>query len=80
MLTRLLGDGFAFTDNTELPFGMPERRFSSFLEAAQEASISRLYGGIHFRPALENGNAQGQKIGNFAWEKLKGSSQTTVSR
>jgi hypothetical protein len=80
MLTRLLGDGFVFTDNTELPFGMQERRFPSFLEAAQEASISRLYGGIHFRPALENGNAQGQKIGNFAWEKLKGNSQNTVSR
>jgi hypothetical protein len=42
------------------------RRFDSFLDAAQEAAISRLYGGIHFRAAIENGLAQGRRIGRAA--------------
>jgi hypothetical protein len=33
--------------------------------AAKEAAISRLYGGIHFRDAIENGVREGEQIGNF---------------
>jgi hypothetical protein len=73
VLTAVFGDGFAFTDNTEVMFGFPERNFTSFRQAADEASISRLYGGIHFRDAITNGQAQGRNIGLFVVEKLKGS-------
>jgi PAP2 superfamily len=42
------------------------RSFKSFFAAAEEAGISRLYGGIHFRAAIENGLAQGRCIGAYA--------------
>ncbi|HEX8041423.1 MAG TPA: vanadium-dependent haloperoxidase [Chryseosolibacter sp.] len=63
ILTHMLGEDFAFTDTSELFFGLPERRFKSFYEAADEAAISRLYGGIHFRDACEQGLVQGRKVG-----------------
>jgi hypothetical protein len=71
LLTYLLGDGFAFTDDSEVMFGIPARSFSSFIQAANEAAISRLYGGIHYRDAIENGQEQGRKIGNKIVEKLR---------
>lgn len=71
LLTYLMGDNFAFTDNTEVIFDLPERRFTSFRQAASEAAISRLYGGIHFRDSIENGQAQGKAIGNFIIDRLK---------
>ena len=46
MLTWLLGDGFEFDDTTEVEYGLPVRSFKSFNQAAEEAAISRLYGGI----------------------------------
>jgi hypothetical protein len=39
------------------------RSSSSFFEAAEEAALSRLYGGIHFRTAIELGIEQGRCIG-----------------
>lgn len=64
-LTKLFGENFAFVDSTEIEFGLPPRSFNSFLEAANEAGISRLYGGIHYRPAIENGQQQGLKVGEW---------------
>lgn len=71
VLTFLFGDHFAFTDNTEVLFELPERKFSSFRAAAAEAAISRLYGGIHFRDAIENGQDQGYRLGQFVIGKWK---------
>jgi hypothetical protein len=62
-LTDLFGDGYAFVDRTHEARGFRPRRFGSFLEAAAEAAISRLYGGIHYRAAIDNGIAQGRCIG-----------------
>jgi hypothetical protein len=70
-LTYLLGDNFTFRDDTEVIFELPTRDFKSFRQAAEEAAISRLYGGIHYRDAIENGQAQGKAIGQFVVEKLK---------
>ncbi len=70
VLTALFGDNFAFVDDTEIEFGLPARSFRSFAHAADEASISRLYGGIHYRPAIENGVAQGRNIGQWVLQKL----------
>jgi hypothetical protein len=69
ILTHLFGDNFSFTDNTEKEFGLPDRKFSSFKQACSEAAISRLYGGIHFRDAIENGVKEGEQIGNFVVSK-----------
>lgn len=63
VLTDLFGDHHAFTDNTHEDRGLPARSFPSFHAAAEEAAISRLYGGIHFRPAIVDGLAQGACIG-----------------
>ncbi len=71
VLTHWFGDNIAFVDATEVPYGLPTRRFSSFKQAAEEASISRLYGGIHYRPAIENGQKQGQQIGEWVLQKIK---------
>jgi len=71
LLTYLLGDNFAFTDTTETLFELPERSFESFRKAAEEAAISRLYGGIHYLDAIENGQAQGRAVGIFIVNKLK---------
>ncbi|MES2268539.1 MAG: vanadium-dependent haloperoxidase [Bacteroidota bacterium] len=70
VLTYLLGDNFAYTDNTEIPFGSGERDFKSFLNAAAEASMSRFYGGIHYKESIENGNLQGQNIGKGIINKI----------
>lgn len=70
-LTFLLGDNFAFRDDTEVIFELPVRDFRSFRQASEEAAISRLYGGIHYRDAIENGQAQGRALGVFIIEKLK---------
>lgn len=66
VLTQIYGDNFAFTDETGLKDGNKPRSFTSFWAAAEEAGISRLYGGIHFRPAIKNGLQQGRCIGAFA--------------
>ncbi|KAB7731583.1 phosphatase PAP2 family protein [Rudanella paleaurantiibacter] len=71
VLSYLIGDQFSFTDTTETIFELPERNFTSFRQAAEEASISRLYGGIHYRDAIENGQEQGRAIGTFVVEKLR---------
>jgi hypothetical protein len=70
-LTFLLGENFAFRDDTEVIFELPARDFNSFRQASEEAAISRLYGGIHYRDAIENGQAQGRALGVFIIEKLK---------
>ena len=70
ILTKMIGANYVFTDSTEVPYGRPTRTFHSFYEAADQASISRLYGGIHFITAIEKGKDQGRKIGSFILNRL----------
>jgi hypothetical protein len=70
VLTHLYGDNYAFIDSTEVPYGLPKRSYNSFLEASQEAAISRLYGGIHYKPAIEKGVEQGQAVGRYIIETI----------
>ena len=70
VLTALFGDNFAFDDDTELQFGLPIRSFSSFYDASSEAAISRMYGGIHYRAAVDNGLEQGKNLGHFIVDKI----------
>lgn len=69
-LTFLYGDAIAYTDSTEREFGLSVRNFSSFREAALEASISRVYAGIHYRSDCELGNVQGRKVGAVVFDRL----------
>jgi len=70
-LTSLFGENFAFTDSTEIEFGLTSRSFKSFDEACTEAAISRMYGGIHYRPAFENGLIEGKAVGSYILSKIK---------
>lgn len=72
VLTQIFGDNFSYLDDTEVEFDLPVVQFSSFNAAAQQASISRLYGGIHFRDAIEQGNILGKKVAGLSKSRLKG--------
>ncbi len=69
-LTSIFGDNFAFDDDTEVPYGLPIRSFTSFEAAASEAAISRMYGGIHYRKAVDVGVKQGRDLGGFLVNNL----------
>lgn len=71
VLTQLFGPNLSFTDSTEVAYGLPTRRFISFRQAADEAAISRFYGGIHYRQAIDDGQQQGRQVGNLVVHKLR---------
>jgi hypothetical protein len=66
VMTQFFGDNYAFEDASHIRDGLPPRKFASFRAAADEAGISRLYGGIHFRTAIERGLAQGRCVAAYA--------------
>jgi hypothetical protein len=70
LLTHLFGDNFAFQDTSDLRYIGMQRHFNSFLQAADECSVSRLYGGIHYRISVDKGAECGKKIGSFMIKKL----------
>ena len=63
ILTQFFGENFAFEDKTHVREKFKGRPFKSFWDAANEAGMSRLYGGIHFRAAVERGLEQGRCVG-----------------
>ncbi|MBT8288843.1 MAG: vanadium-dependent haloperoxidase [Flavobacteriaceae bacterium] len=71
VLTSIFGDNFSYDDDTEQPYGLPIRSFPSFIDAAKEAAISRMYGGIHYMAAIDNGVDQGFKIGELVASSIK---------
>ncbi len=70
-LTEIYGPNFSFEDTTELEYGLPARSYTSFIEASEEAAISRLYGGIHYMMAIEQGVLQGEKVGRYVVDKIQ---------
>jgi PAP2 superfamily len=66
VLTAIFGDQKAFDDASHERDNLGVRHFNSFWDAAKEAAVSRLYGGIHFRAAIDQGLEQGKCIGSFA--------------
>lgn len=71
VLSSIFGEQTPFRDTIELKYLGMERSFPSINAAANEVSISRMYGGIHYRSAIENGQKQGQAIGNYFIQKLQ---------
>jgi PAP2 superfamily len=71
VMTHWFGDKLSFTDTSSLEFGIESRRINSFREAAGEAAMSRLYGGIHYRFDNTEGNTCGKKLGEFVVQRLK---------
>ena len=62
VLGQTFGSSLAFTDNTHNDRGWGPRTFASFTVAADEAALSRLYAGIHFRNGVEGGKVQGRCV------------------
>jgi len=80
VLTDEFGPDFAFSDSAEMEYGLPVRAFPSFQAAAAEAAISRLYGGIHYRQAIEEGAREGRRVGELVVQRVhtRAATQTAV--
>ncbi|WP_460503825.1 vanadium-dependent haloperoxidase, partial [Hymenobacter agri] len=65
VLEDLFGAQTAFIDNSHQArgAGYEPRPFASFAAFADEAAVSRLYGGIHFRSSNDIGLTEGRKVG-----------------
>ena len=70
-LTSVFGNNFSYTDSTELEFGIKNRSFKSFRDAALENNLARFYGGIHFHPSCLVSTNMGTKVGDYVVQKLK---------
>lgn len=70
VLTKKFGDNFAFEDTSDLAYIGMKRSFTSFNAAALEASMSRIYGGIHYRSGVDGGAIQGRQIAEFVIGKF----------
>ena len=70
ILTFYFGDKFSYIDDVEKKFGIPPTTFQSFRQAADQAAISRFYGGIHFMDAIDNGVIEGNKVGDWVIENV----------
>ncbi|MCA9128676.1 MAG: phosphatase PAP2 family protein [Planctomycetales bacterium] len=80
VLTSLFGDNYAFSSTSDGHTGYAQRpldpslittrSFTSFNEAADEAGISRIYGGIHFNFDNTAGLESGRQVGDYVVERL----------
>ena len=69
-MTQFYGER-TFTDTSLLEFGIANREIKSFRDAAQEASMSRIYGGIHYRFDCVEGAKAGKKVGEMVVNRLR---------
>jgi hypothetical protein len=70
-MTSMFGNQLSFTDTSLLEFGINNRVIKSFRAAAEEAALSRLYGGIHYRFDNEQGLIVGKKIGELVVQRIQ---------
>ena len=71
VLIEIFGDTVAFTDSSQIRFGFQPRSFESISQAAAECANSRIYGGVHYEPAVVTGVASGRKVANYHGMQLK---------
>jgi hypothetical protein len=71
VLTSVYGDDFPYTDSTEIEFGIANRSFKSFRDAALETKVSRFYGGIHYKYCTDLSNVMGKSIGDLVVQRVK---------
>ncbi len=70
-LTNLFGDNFNYTDTSELEFGIKNRSFTSFRQAAVENNWARFYGGIHYHNSCIISTEYGRKVGGLVNDRLR---------
>ncbi|MBK8785943.1 MAG: vanadium-dependent haloperoxidase [Chitinophagaceae bacterium] len=71
ILTNVFGDNFNYTDTSELEFGIKNRSFASFRQAAIENNWARFYGGIHYHNSCIISTEYGKKVGDLVNGHLK---------
>ncbi|WP_428329388.1 vanadium-dependent haloperoxidase [Mucilaginibacter sp.] len=69
-LTSVFGENIAYTDTSELEFGIKSRSFKSFRDAAKETAMARFYGGIHYYNSCMVSSSYGKIVGDTAAIKL----------
>lgn len=65
VLSKRFGEDFPFKDTSEMEYIGMQRSFPSFMDASREASVSRVYGGIHYQYSVDEGVVFGKEIGDF---------------
>jgi hypothetical protein len=70
-LTSVFGDNFAYTDTSELEFGIASRSYKSFRHASDENNWARFYGGLHFHNSCIISTEYGRKVGELVVNRLK---------
>jgi hypothetical protein len=70
-LTSMFGDNFAYTDSSELEFGIPNRSYASFRKAAEENNWARFYGGLHFHNSCIISTECGKQVGQLVVDRLQ---------
>jgi len=79
LLQHFLGsDQVTFKLRSEFP-GVPDRTFTSLGAAAEEAGMSRIYGGIHFLFDHSAGNQTGKRVADWVWNSSRLSPETSIS-
>jgi len=70
ILSDFFGKGrFDFAVTSEVLPGV-ERSFKSFSGANKEATLSRIFAGVHFRPDLTAGQKLGRRIADFVFDNF----------
>jgi hypothetical protein len=77
-MKELFGSIGSFTDHTYDYMGLPSRTYSSFAAIAEEAAISRIYGGIHFKETADLGLIEGRKVASNVLSKYYGRHPETM--
>lgn len=70
LLTNFFGRNTGFTTNADPSLNLAPRTFRSFKEAAEEAGMSRVYGGVHWTSDNRDGLLAGRNLGKYVLENF----------
>ncbi len=70
ILTGILGNKVSFTTSTDSTNKLDDRSFTSITQAADEAGMSRVYGGVHWQSDSRDGLTAGRNLGNYVLKNL----------
>jgi len=70
VLTKLYRDNLAFEDSSDYKYIGLKRKFTSLSAAAEECSMSRVYGGIHYTISVNVGSDMGKQVGGLVVKKV----------
>jgi hypothetical protein len=69
LISFFRGNHFKFTVTSEVLAGV-DRSFTNFSAAAEEATLSRIFAGVHFRTDLTTGHRLGREVADFVVDRF----------